>query len=613
MKILFLNPPGWQKGSINLGLSYLAAGLIKAGNEVKIFDVNESELAPEVIAERTRAYAPEVIGFSVKTATVKQALLLSAAIKKVYKEALHLAGGPHITLDYENFLKENPEIDFAFLGEADLSLVEFITKLSQKEDFTAVPGLAYRKNGAIFANAVKIVENLDDLPFPNHEVVDTFNPAGFRYPLITSRGCPYNCTYCCVGLVSTKKWRARSVENILSELKSAKERYNTGLFEILDDNFTLKLDRAKELCRRLISEKLNFKWYCHNGIRADKVDFELAKLMKRAGCESVALGIESGTEEVFDSIKKGEKLSDIVKAVKIIKKAGMRTVGYFIIGLPGDTLAGIKKTIAFQRALKLDNYVYGLLTPYPKTEVFDIIKKEGRLLLDIKDTYHFSAEVNAAIEYPYFPAAELREAFYLATYSGLYSFKEKYYKNYRKAPEKILYINFSAETGFLDTVKTVFAGARPDIFTSRYKAELYLKAKQEESVRNLYIFEGKETGVAKIFSFIKCARLLGKEKYDAVFYNSASKRIFLPAAVFIIRPKALFLEEEKGKYIYGIFSRKVFKYILNRFSGRKILTAVVALVVYPCFRLGAVLLAGLLLLKRSKKLFPVPKEREVGK
>ena len=88
MKILFLNPPGWQKGSINLGLSYLAAGLIKAGNEVKIFDVNESELAPEVIAERTRAYAPEVIGFSVKTATVKQALLLSAAIKKVYKEAI---------------------------------------------------------------------------------------------------------------------------------------------------------------------------------------------------------------------------------------------------------------------------------------------------------------------------------------------------------------------------------------------------------------------------------------------------------------------------------------------------------------------------------------------
>ncbi len=612
MKILLINPPGWQKGSINLGLSYLAAGLLKAGHEVKIFDVNESELLPEAVAERAAVFAPAVIGFSIKTATVKPALLLSAAIKKVYKNALHIAGGPHISLDYENFLQENPEIAYAFLGEADLSLVEFINKLSKKEELSVVPGLAFRNASGITANAPKIVELLDELPFPEYEVIDTFTPAGFRYPLITSRGCPYNCTYCCVGVVSTKKWRSRSVAGIMNELATAKQNYNITQFEVLDDNFTLKLDRAKDLCRELIAGKMRLEWYCHNGIRADKLDPELAKLMKKAGCTSVALGIESGNERVFDSIKKGEKLSDIVKAVKLIKKAGMRAVGYFIIGLPGDTLAGIKSTIAFQRSLELDNYVYGILTPYPRTEVWELVKKEGTILLDIKDTYHFSAEVNPPLEYPYFKAARIREAYYLATYYGLYLFKENFTRKYGKAPGRILYINFSAETGFTATVNTVFDGVQADVFTSKYKAGLYLPNGQKAGINNLYVFEGKETGLAKVAAFVKFASLLARQKYDAVFYNSATKRLFLPAVLLVIRPKAFFLEEEKGKYVFGFFSKKVLKYVLSRFNFKKLVFAAVSLLLYPVFRLGALLLAGLLLLKRSEKRFP-SREAEEGK
>jgi hypothetical protein len=190
---------------------------------------------------------------------------------------------------------------------------------------------------------------------------------------------------------------------------------------VLDDNFTLNIERAKKICRELIDRKLKLLWYCHNGIRADRIDQELAVLMKKAGCTSIAFGIESGNPETFDSIKKGEPLSAVVNSVKVAKKAGIKAVGYFIIGLPGETLEKFIETVRFQRSLKLDDYVYNMLIPYPKTEAWDIVQSRGTMFCDITHTQHFSTDiVPIPFELPGFPRHDMVRALYIAKFFDLY-------------------------------------------------------------------------------------------------------------------------------------------------------------------------------------------------
>lgn len=608
MKVLLINPPGWQKGSINLGLSYLGAALLADRHEVKIFDVNAGELSPEAVAEKAKKYAPDIIGFSVKTATVRPALLISSAIKKTYKEAVHVAGGPHITLMYEEFLKEGAEFEYAFLGESDESFPLFINKLEKKEEFSSVPGLVYKKAGKLIATERKLAADLDKIPFPNFDSIDTFVAEDFRYPLITSRGCPYLCIYCCVGIVSSKKWRGRSVANIISELEYAKEHHGIKTFEILDDNFTLKLDRAKEFCRALIKRKLNLSWYCHNGIRADKLDLELTKLMKKAGCTSIALGIESGDEKVFNSIKKGEKLSDIVAGVRLIQKAGMRAVGYFIIGLPGDTAVSVANTIRFMKGLRLDNYMFGILTPYPGTEAYETVKKDGKILLDIRDTYHFSENIKSPIEYPNFTSTEIEEAYYNATYHGLYSARADFKQKTGRLPEKILYINFTSDTGFFSVFSRVFEMTPLDLFTSQYRTDPVLENRKKYGLKEVFVYIDKFSRFKQAAEFFKFALAFRKKKYDIIFYNGATRRLFIPAAIILPAAKYFYIESEQGKYIKHPVNREHLKLLLSKLNPLKLLGFTAALLFYIVMRAAALIFAAALFFKRTGKKLVFGKE-----
>lgn len=599
MRIILINPPGWQKGSINLGLSYLGAKLLADKHEIKIFDINASEMTPETVAEKVKKFAPHVIGFSIKTATVRPAVAISTAIKKIYQEAVHVAGGPHITLMYEEFLAESPDFEYAFLGESDNSFPEFINKLKNPVELSQVPGLVYKKDGKLVITERKLIEELDKIPFPDHDVIDAFVSEDFRYPLITSRGCPYQCIYCCVGIVSSRKWRARSVENIITELEYAKEHYGIKTFEILDDNFTLKLDRAKEFCRALIKKNLKLAWYCHNGIRADKLDLELTKLMKKAGCTSVALGIESGDEKIFKSIKKGENLSDIVTGVKLIQKAGMKVVGYFIIGLPGDNVESINNTLKFMKGLGLDNYMFGILTPYPGTEVYDLIKKEGKILIDIKDTYHFSEFVKSPVGYPCFTSLQIEEAYFRATYHGLYSLKEFLNKKAGRYPKRVLYINFTDDFSFLTVLHKIFEQVSVDLFTSQYKSDWPLANKGKYGLNELFIYKDKFSRLKQMREFIKFTLRFRKKGYDVVFYNGATRKLFLPAAILLTGVKLFFIESEQGKYIKKPVNKEYLKMVIKKTNPFKIISFSLSVFFYFLMRFVALFFAVFLFFQRS--------------
>jgi anaerobic magnesium-protoporphyrin IX monomethyl ester cyclase len=417
LNILLIDPPGYQKG-LNLGLAYLAGSLKKSGyNSVDVLDLNNVfyNVSDERIVEFIKKRRYDIIGFSIKTPTYNSATRVSRIIKQQYPKAILIAGGPHVTLNYNEFMNENEEFDYAFIGEGDLSLIEFCKMLEAGKEYP-VAGIYSRKLGDSASFKLSLIDKLDELPRPDFEVFSGYDFTDFEYLLVTSRGCPYKCTYCSVGMISGSTMRFRDVESVISELKWAKEKLNCNRFNVVDDNFTLDIKRAKRFCDRLIEEGLAFNWACGNGIRADRVDAELAQKMKKAGCNLVCVGVENADPVVFSKIKKGETLDDIKRGVHFLKDAGIEVIGFFIVGLPGDTKRSSEMALEFLKEARLDSARFGILLPYPKTEVYDILLKTGTFLKDYKEGIHFSDKLSPIFETKEFSAAEM-----VATYEKLYT------------------------------------------------------------------------------------------------------------------------------------------------------------------------------------------------
>lgn len=348
--VVLINPQGWQKESTNLGLTLIAGALKMFGFQPVIFDLNLHDYTDEQLKDQIGRLKPLTIGYSAKTATVNEAIRLCTYLKTHLPRAKMLIGGPHVTLCGHELLRQQPIFDAGILSEAEITAVKVCLHYAAGLLPFDLRNVIYRQNNEIVENPFSPPQDINFPFWPDFDCIDGFSWEGYRYPIVTSRGCPFQCIYCCVNkLTGDRKWRSRTPQHVLAELEYVKAKYNITQFEIWDDNFTLGLGRAKEICRLLINKNIGLSWWCHNGIRADKIDKVLARLMKKAGCTSIAFGIESGSPAVFETIKKGESLGDVVRAVKITKKAGIKTVGYFIIGLPGDNLESFIKTVEFQR------------------------------------------------------------------------------------------------------------------------------------------------------------------------------------------------------------------------------------------------------------------------
>lgn len=414
MRICLINPEGPMKG-LSLSLAYLSTYISQdlSVEELKVIDLNNWKRDTDEALKDVKSF--DVVGFPLQTATSIPAKKLIKKIRPYNK--LIMVGGTHITIDGANYLKENPEIDFGFIGETDIIIKKFLNYLKGKEKLENIPGLIYRKNNQVIVNSgSEILANLDDLPLPNFDYFDSVDGKIDKYPILTSRGCPFSCTYCCINRMVGRKWRPRSPKKIIEELKYAKEKYKSRHFSVLDANFTLDIDRAKEFCRLLIKEKLNMGWECEGGIRCDRVDKELFDLMKKAGCYAITVGIESGSPRIFKTIKKGETLESIRKAVKLAKKAGIRISGFFIIGLPGATIEDEYESIKFAKETKLDRGLHGLLVPYPGTEVWDWATKNSLFVKDWRGK-QFNV-VDSVIETKDFSREERVKIFKIANIKG---------------------------------------------------------------------------------------------------------------------------------------------------------------------------------------------------
>jgi radical SAM superfamily enzyme YgiQ (UPF0313 family) len=422
-KVILIDSLGWQDGLFNLGLAYLAAGLKAAGHEAEVIDLNNRFRTPSQIAAAIRGRNPQYIGFSVKSATFANAVELHKTLLNVCPEVTYIYGGPHITLLGESILDETPPA-FFFRGEAEFSLAEFVTRHCKGQtDFGDIPGIVYRNaRGQVHVSEIRFHCNLDDLPLPDFSVFDTFE--SFKtYPLLTSRGCPYRCTYCSVPAISGRKWTARSVESVMLELDHAVNVLKMNSAVVVDDNFTLNRGRAESICRAIIERGYRFTWSCGNGIRADRIWPELARLMFEAGCREVAFGIESWDPEILAGLSKGEERHEIQRGIEIVRAAGMKVTGFFMIGLPGSTYRKDLRSLAVAKRLQLNNYYFGLTVPYPGTALWQWAQKNARFLIPWQNSYHISEvfrdgleriKLDPVFDTPEYPAEQRKKMFQIA-------------------------------------------------------------------------------------------------------------------------------------------------------------------------------------------------------
>jgi anaerobic magnesium-protoporphyrin IX monomethyl ester cyclase len=289
---------------------------------------------------------------------------------------------------------QRPEVDLVVRGEGEETIVEIISNLqSPISRWSRIAGLSFRdESGQIVHNPPRALrKDLDGIPFPAHHLfkierytnlqplTDGLNPKARAYTIVTSRGCPYNCIYCSK-VITGRTWRPRSPESVVAEWRWLVRDLGATEIGVTDDTMTLDMERAKTICRMLIAEGLNtVPWITIHGVNARNTDEELLRLMKQAGCKRVGFGVESGNQRVLDSIKKQQTIDEVRGAFANARKAGLKTMGFFIFGLPTDTEETMEDTIRL--ALELDPELanFMIAAPFPGTEMYDIILQEGNL------------------------------------------------------------------------------------------------------------------------------------------------------------------------------------------------------------------------------------------
>lgn len=429
MKVLLIDPLGplnLTSTFINLGLGYLAAMLIYKGHEVKVLDFNN--LHREEDNSRIRhAFGrrePDIIGISLNTSTLQSGMALLARAKAIYTKSVFVVGGPHISIFKDALIEKFNFIDLAITGEGEYALLEICEWLEGKKRLEDIPGIIYKTNDGIKQTVFRSFnQELDKLPFPEFSCFDSVENWGQMsvYPIITSRGCPYSCSFCAAYLNAGKDWRHRSPDNVIAELKLAKEKYNISEVHFYDDNFSFDIQHAKQICKLLIEEKLDLRWWLRNGVRADKIDRDIATLIKQAGCYAVDIGIESGDPFVFSQINKGETLGQIEDAIKILRVAGIERVGgFFIVGLPYSTLNSDIKSIKLRHKLNLDDATWSFFIPYPGVKAKESMTKHGRISDNFELYSQFRRPSCETEEYPeHERVAAMMMANYTLPYPGL--------------------------------------------------------------------------------------------------------------------------------------------------------------------------------------------------
>lgn len=397
LKTLLINPPysledryGSQMkafGAISepMGLAYLAGSLEQAGMPVEILDAQALELTHINVVDRVKQSHPDVVGITFLTPMFNAVRDLTNAIKNACPQIKIVVGGAHPTALPEQTMEECSSVDYACIGEGETVIVDFLKYVSGEKKKIDIPSLAYRYNGQIKVNpSVGFVKDIDCLPKPARHLLpmDHYKLTASRTKhsrfcptIILARGCPFDCQFCSHPFGRT--FRHHSVERIIEEIKEIQRQFRSNQFNFEADTLTLNKKFITELCEAIIREKLDIKWTCES--RVDTVDQIMLKNMKDAGCWQISYGVESGSQRLLDNIHKGIKKEDVVKVFNLTRKTGISIRGFFMLGLPTETLEESMETINFAKFLNALWAQFTLTIPYPGTPMFNQLQAQGKI------------------------------------------------------------------------------------------------------------------------------------------------------------------------------------------------------------------------------------------
>lgn len=401
MRIVLIIPPGgyyaerWQKGALmpSLGVGYIASSLEQEEHEVHIIDAHVENLPWRRLEGMLKKISPSVVGFSFTTENRFEAFRLIEQVKKAFPQVTTIAGGPHVTPTATDTLKNISALDLIVRGEGEATMVELGRCLEEGKDYGEVLGLSYRRNGEVKNNPRRhFIENLDSIPFPAWHLMPWYKynfilevPEKGKVKhanLITSRGCPFSCNFCATQNSWGRRFRARSPENVLREIRQLVDNYGVKGIWFFDDTFTTNRQRVWDICQGLIEAKLDLSWFCE--IRVDTVDKELLQKMKESGCYCVAFGVESGSQRILDEVI-GKKISlqQVREVTRWCYELGIKTNPFFIFSHPEETEEDIEQTMEMMRNWPAHSDIsLSLLHIYPGTRLEAAAKEKGLLPAD---------------------------------------------------------------------------------------------------------------------------------------------------------------------------------------------------------------------------------------
>ncbi len=363
-----------------LGMLYVAAQIEKAGYDVRVIDAEAARLSDDATVQLVREFQPDLVGIYCTTANFKQMVALASRIKQSVRCAIFF-GGPHGTYYGEETAVQEP-VDIVFMGEAEQTTPEVLGVLKQGGvGLHRVPGIMFQYEGKIIKTDDRpFMKNLDELAFPAFHLVDVkkYRPSPqhvLRTPsitMITTRGCPFKCTFCHVPVLFKDTYRTRSVENVIAEIKELQAKYGIKEIQFYDDLFGANKIWLEKFLDTIIAEKIDITWSCLT--RIDTLHKDLVMKMRKAGCWCIFFGMESLDNDILKAVNKKLTVEQIERAIVACKEAGIEIRANFILGSPNETPEIAKRMIDRICELNPDYVKFNVMTPYPGNPIYEQIK-----------------------------------------------------------------------------------------------------------------------------------------------------------------------------------------------------------------------------------------------
>jgi anaerobic magnesium-protoporphyrin IX monomethyl ester cyclase len=430
VRIALVNPPfpGERRHPPNvpLGLAYLAAVAEKNGHAVSVVDCLPVNMDYDEMKKQVTAFEPDIIGITSTTTTIQSALQAAHILKESCPNALTIMGGPHVTFMDTDTLNECPDVDVIVRREGEETLLDLARYVTNEKKLDEITGITFRKNEKIVQMPDRpLIQNLDELPFPalHHFPLTKYKIFGKTYlPIITSRGCPFKCSFCVSSRMVGNTLRTRSPKNVVDELEWLKTVHGAEAFVFYDDILTFDKKRIYDICDEIKKRKIGLPWDCTT--RVDQVSRELFAKIREANCQEVFFGVESGCQQIINEVHKRTSIDLNEKAIKWAKEANLFVAISLIIGYPGETRETLKQTLDFVRRVKPDDAYLSVAMPFPGTELRTLIEKKGWKMTSDWTRYDTMTPV---FENPDLPSEEItntRRIFYDTFYSPRYVLRQ---------------------------------------------------------------------------------------------------------------------------------------------------------------------------------------------